>query len=99
MVPNGVAVELTLKTSHAQQGYGSSAAVWLDPGWCGVGTMPIRNVTGRTPLPLECGMRIAQIVVHALDQPAVRPHGGGDTSRRTAGHARAGASTIDWSSR
>src|SRR5688572_29882944 len=52
MVPNDVAVELTLKPSHAQQGYGSAAAVWLDPGWCGVGTIPIRNVTRHTPLPL-----------------------------------------------
>ena len=55
MVPNGVAVELTLKPSHAQQGYGSAAAVWLDPGWCGVGTMPIRNVTRQTPLRSSAG--------------------------------------------
>ena len=48
MVPNGVAVELTLKTSHAQQGYGSAAAVWLDPGWCGVGAC--RSATSRATL-------------------------------------------------
>jgi deoxycytidine triphosphate deaminase len=35
--------------------------------------MEIRNATRHTPLRLECGMRIAQIVVHQLDQPAVRP--------------------------
>ena len=94
MVPNGVAVELTLKTSHAQQGYGSAAAVWLDPGWCGVGSLPIRNVTRHTPLPIERGMRIAQIVVHALDQPAVRPHRRRNPDWSTAEHAKAGASTI-----
>lgn len=99
MVPNDVAVELTLKPSHAQRGYGSAAPVWLDPGWCGVGTIPIRNVTRHTPLPLECGMRIAQIVVHPLDQPAVRPYGRGDADRRTAERAGAGASMIDRSPR
>ena len=72
MVPHGYAVELTLKTSSLRQGYSPSTAVWLDPGWCGAGTMPIRNATRYTPLPIECGMRIAQIVVHPLDQPAVR---------------------------
>jgi deoxycytidine triphosphate deaminase len=36
--------------------------------------MPIRNATRCTPLPLERGMRLAQIVVHPLDQPAVRPY-------------------------
>lgn len=94
MVPNGYAVELALKHSHTQQGYGSSGAVWLSPGWCGVGTLPVRNVTRHTPLPIECGMRIAQIVVHALDQPAVRPHRGQDPGRRAAERANAGASTI-----
>jgi deoxycytidine triphosphate deaminase len=76
MVPNGYAVELKLKSSCARQGYDPSMAVWLDPGWCGVGTMGIRNATRFTPLPMECGMRLAQIVVHQLDQPAVRPHRG-----------------------
>jgi dCTP deaminase len=94
MVPNGVAVELMLKTTYTQQGYGLAGPVWLDPGWCGVATLPIRNVTRHTPLPIECGARIAQIVVHALDQPAVRPHPGQDFSKSAAERARAGASTI-----
>jgi dCTP deaminase len=82
MVPNGYAVELTLKSSRARQGYGQSTALWLDPGWCGVGTMEIRNATRQTPLPLAGGMRIARIVVHQLDQPAVRPHRGPDQGAR-----------------
>jgi dCTP deaminase len=76
MVPNGYVVELALKSSRAHQGYDASMAAWLDPGWSGVGTMRIRNVTRFTPLPMECGMRLAQIVVHQLDQPAVRPYRG-----------------------
>jgi dCTP deaminase len=72
-VPSGYAVELKLKTSDVGLGFSQSTPVWLDPGWRGVGTMEIRNATRHTPLRLECGMRIAQIVVHQLDQPAVRP--------------------------
>jgi dUTPase len=34
--------------------------------------MGIRNATRYTPLPIEHEMRLAQIVVHSLDQPAVR---------------------------
>jgi dCTP deaminase len=87
MVPNGYAVELTLKSSRAHQGYDHSMTVWLDPGWCGAGTMGIRNATRYTPLPMECGMRIAQLIVHQLDQPAVRPNSGRDQGARTAGRA------------
>ncbi len=76
-VPNGYAVELRLKSAGTRQGYDASMAAWFDPGWCGVGTMEIRNVTRFRPLPMECGMRLAQIVVHQLDQPAVRPYRGG----------------------
>jgi dCTP deaminase len=87
MVPNGYAVEV--KSSRARQGYDHSMAVWLDPGWCGAGTMGIRNATRYTPLPMECGMRIAQLIVHQLDQPAVRPNSGRDQDARTAGRAKA----------
>jgi dCTP deaminase len=87
MVPNGYAVELTLKSSRARQGYDHSMALWLDPGWCGAGTMGIRNATRHTPLPMERGMRIAQLIVHQLDQPAVRPNGGRDQGVRTGERA------------
>ena len=84
MVPNGYAVELKLKSSRARQGYDHSMALWLEPGWCGAGTMGIRNASRCTPLPMECGMRIAQLIVHQLDQPAVRPNGSCDQGARTA---------------
>ena len=73
-------------------------ALWLDPGWCGAGTMGIRNATRYTPLPMECGMRIAQLIAHQLDQPAVRPHGGRDQGARTAERAMV-ASAADGSAR
>jgi deoxycytidine triphosphate deaminase len=72
MVPNGYVVEVTLKGSYAAQGYAHSVGVWLEPGWCGPATIGIRNVTRYTPLPMEQGMRIAEIVIHELDQPSVR---------------------------
>ena len=73
MVPNGYVVEVTLKGAYAAQGYAHSVGVWLEPGWCGPATVGIRNATRYTPLPMEQGMRIAEIVIHELDQPAVRP--------------------------
>ena len=75
-VPNGYAVALALKSSGVSQGLAQSMTAWLDPGWCGVATLELRNVTRHTPIRIECGLRLAEIVVHALDQPAVRPHRG-----------------------
>jgi deoxycytidine triphosphate deaminase len=72
MVPNGYVVEVTLKGSYAAQGYAHSVGVWLEPGWCGPATIGIRNATRHTPLPIEQGMRMAEVVVHQLDQPSVR---------------------------
>jgi deoxycytidine triphosphate deaminase len=89
-VPNGYVVEVTLKASFASQGYAHSVGVWLEPGWFGTATIGIRNATRHTPLPLEQGMRIAEIVVHQLDQPAVhvdRHHARGAGEREKAGPA------------
>ena len=72
-VPQSFAVELTLKGLGASQGLAQSMATWLEPGWCGVATLELRNVTRHTPVRIERGMRLAHLVVHALDQPAVRP--------------------------
>jgi deoxycytidine triphosphate deaminase len=82
MVPNGYAVELKLGSAYARQGY-EQAAVWLDPGWSGTATLGIRNATRHTPLPIEQGMRLAQIIVHQLDQPAVRLYRARDEGLRT----------------
>jgi deoxycytidine triphosphate deaminase len=84
MVPSGYGVEITLKGSYAAQGYAHSVGAWLEPGWCGPATIGIRNATRFTPLPLEQGMRIAEIVIHELDQPSVRAgrgHGRGPGER------------------
>ena len=84
MVPNGYAVEVKLAPSWAARGYAPSIAVWLEPGSCGAPVLGIRNVTRHTPLPVERGMRFAQLIVHQIDQPAVRLNRGRDpgTSER-----------------
>jgi dCTP deaminase len=76
MVPNGYAVELRLKSSRAREGYNHSLAFWVDPGWQGILTMEIQNITRWHTLPLWYGMRFAQLIVHKLDSPAVFPYDG-----------------------
>lgn len=75
MVPNGFAVELKLKSTAARQGWNHSLAFWFDPGWEGIGTMELQNIS-KTPLLLETGRRIAQIIVHRLDTDAIHPYNG-----------------------
>jgi dCTP deaminase len=75
-VPNGYAVELKLKSSRAREGYNHSLAFWVDPGWNGYLTMEITNVRQYASLPLWTGMKFAQIIVHQLDQPAMKPYAG-----------------------
>lgn len=76
MVPNGFAVELKMKSTLARRGWNHSLAFWFDPGWDGIGTMEIQNVTRLQELKLWCGMRFGQIIVHTLDKPAERPYEG-----------------------
>lgn len=76
VVPNGYAIELKLKSSRAREGYNHSLAFWVDPGWDGILTMEVQNVTRFTNLPFWTGMRFAQIIVHQLDQPAATPYAG-----------------------
>lgn len=76
MVPNGYAVELKLKSSMARQGFNHSLAFWVDPGWSGILTMEVQNVTRFHYLYIHYGMRFAQIIVHQLDKLATEPYHG-----------------------
>lgn len=76
MVPKDLAVELKLKSSRAREGFDHSLAFWFDPGWDGIGTMEIENKNRLKPLVLEYGMRFAQIIVHKLDVPVLKPYQG-----------------------
>lgn len=76
MVPNGYAIELKLKSSLARAGLNHSLAFWFDPGWHGIGTFELMNVTRYHPIGIWPGMRIAQIIVHRLSGDAVKPYSG-----------------------
>ncbi len=75
-VPLDCAMELKLKSSRAREGYNHSLAFWFDPGWSGIGTMEIHNITKYSRLPLYRGLRIAQIIYHQLDHQALVPYSG-----------------------
>lgn len=75
-IPNGYAAELKLKSSAARRGYNHALAFWVDPGWSGILTMELKNWTRFSRLPLYPGMKIAQLVIHKMDQPAEFPYVG-----------------------
>ena len=75
-VPNGYAIDLRLKSSVARAGWNHALAFWFDPGWSGVGTMELQNITRYQTLTLWSGMRIAQVIVHRLSGPADKPYAG-----------------------
>lgn len=75
IVPKDAAIELKLKSSRAREGWNHSLAFWFDPGWYGIGTMELINL-GCEDLPLWPGMRIAQIIIHNLDESVERGYSG-----------------------
>ena len=75
-VPNGYAVDCKLKSTIARKGLDHSLAFWFDPGWHGIGTFELRNVTRFQTIPIWFGMRIAQIIVHKLAGDSEHPYQG-----------------------
>ena len=75
-VPNGYAVEMKLKSSRAREGWNHSLAFWFDPGWYGVGTMELHNVSRFHSLKIYPGLHIAQIIVHRLSGDAINLYNG-----------------------
>lgn len=75
-VPNGYAMDLRLKSSTARRGFDHSLAFWVDPNWSGVLTMEIRNVLQFNRLRIATGDRFAQVIVHRLSGPSIKPYQG-----------------------
>jgi len=75
-VPLDCALECKLKSSRAREEFNHSLAFWFDPGWSGVGTLELCNVSQYRTLPLYFGMRICQVIVHKLDRPPEIPYSG-----------------------
>ena len=62
------------KSSWARVGLLVEAAGLVDPGFCGQIVLEL-YVLGPEPVRLEAGMRICQLTIETLDQPAERPYG------------------------
>lgn len=75
-LPHNIAMDLRLKSSIARMGWNHSLAFWVDPGWNGVLTMEIQNITRYQNLYLQTGQRFAQVIVHQLSSPALNPYKG-----------------------
>lgn len=76
LVPDDLVIELKLKSSRAREGYDHSMAFHFDPGWSGIGTMEVHNMNRLQSLSVEYGTRFAQLIVHKLDKPALKPYSG-----------------------
>lgn len=75
-VPNGYIIELKLKSSRAREGYNHSLAFHIDPGWKGILTMEVSNVTRYTRLPIYPGLRFGQMIIHQTDKLSTNPYVG-----------------------
>lgn len=69
-----LAAQVYGKSSIGRVGLEVENAGYIDPGFHGQITLELKNTTGYT-IRLTCGMPIAQMAVHRLSSPAVRPYG------------------------
>jgi dCTP deaminase len=77
----GLAGVVAGKSSLARCGLIVESAGFVDPGFSGMITCELANLTDRVIM-LTPGMGICQLVVHRLDSPSLRPYG----SRRLGSH-------------
>ena len=74
-IPYDMCAMLLLRSSAARAGYEHSFSGWIDPGFRGQLTLELKNNLRYRALMLEPGMRICQLVVKMLDQPAAQQYG------------------------
>jgi dCTP deaminase len=68
--PPSITGQFLLKSSRAREGYENALAGWCDPGWNGSAlTVELKNFSQYHALPLYPGLKIGQIVFHAVDRP------------------------------
>jgi dCTP deaminase len=74
-LPDTIAAQFMLKSSRAREGLEHLMAGYCDPGWSGsVLTMELHNSRQLHALPLWPGMRIGQMVFHAMAGPPARSY-------------------------
>ena len=74
-VPPDCGAMVLLRSSAARAGFEHSLAGWCDPGFSGQITLELRNNLRFRPLEIKAGMRLCQLVVHQLKQPASQQYG------------------------
>ena len=74
-IPYDMCAMLLLRSSAARAGYEHSFSGWCDPGFKGQLTLELKNNLRHRSLPLRPGMRLCQLVVKMLDQPAAQQYG------------------------
>lgn len=76
LVPEDLVMDLRLKSSRARELYDHSLAFWFDPGWRGIGTMELKNISTFAKLPVYPGLKIAQIIYNTLTETCASPYKG-----------------------
>ena len=66
-IPDDISCQFVLKSSRARSGLNHLLAGWCDPGWHGSRlTLELKNERLHHPLPLYPGLKIGQMVFHAM---------------------------------
>ena len=66
-IPDDISCQFVLKSSRAREGYNHLLAGWVDPGFNSSRlTLELKNERLHHPLPLFPGLKIGQMVFHAM---------------------------------
>lgn len=72
-LPPDLAGQVEGKSGNARRGIQVETAGHVDPGYCGIITLEIYNLS-TIPLRLHEGMGIAKVVFHVLESPCIIPY-------------------------
>ena len=73
-IPNDVLAKVADKSTWARRGLAVQNTI-IEPAWCGHLTLELSN-HGHTPIDIEAGSPIAQIIFHQLLEPTEIPYAG-----------------------
>lgn len=91
-IPRDLVAQVNGKSSHARRGLVvHQTAGFIDPGFRGQITLELSNAS-RTPIRLQAGMAICQIVFFQMTSPSERPYGSKGLGSHYQGQAGATAS-------
>ena len=74
-IPDDISCQFVLKSSRARSGLNHLLAGWCDPGWHGSKlTLELKNERLHHALPLYPGLKIGQMVFHAMSNAPMRSY-------------------------